>query len=110
MILGCIASACASGVMILGLLIMTRVVDLEDVFRTIGEALLPILAVTVLLSIVRAVILAGTPIAILWLKRLLTGLLCAAAVAFAAVVLGCALRRFSPTRGREHGERKGEKL
>ena len=103
---GCISSVCILGVVIVGILLMTRVISLEQVGNAIGRALLLLVALVLALCYVKGMVMAVFTAALFLLKRLLVWLaIIALVIAFAMLIVRLTIYKFNrwlPGRGNHH--------
>jgi len=89
MILECISTVCVSGIVILGLLIMTQVITLEEVAGTIGRLFGLVVVVLVSLCLLRVLVAA---IIVPWLVSLKATFLWIAIVLTIVIILAVVVR------------------
>lgn len=71
MVGSCISAACALGLVILGILVMTRVVSLEEAAKAVGRVVLILVLVLIAVCLLRQLVLAGLVILLSLLKTLI---------------------------------------
>ena len=102
----CISSVCVLGMVIIGILLMTRVISLETVGNAIGRAFLLLVAVLVALCFGKGILMTSITAAIFLLKRLLVWLaIIALVIGFAMLLVRLAIYKFDrwlPGRGNHH--------
>jgi hypothetical protein len=102
----CLSAVCVLGIVIIGILIMTRIISLGQIVNAIGRAFLLLVAVLVALCMLKGLLMTAATALFFVLKRLVVWLaIIALVIIFALLVARIAISKFEkwlPGRGNHH--------